>query len=203
MNPAENTAGVARVRKNIALFPLGTVLFPGGLLPLKIFEQRYLDMTKACLRDNEPFGVCLIREGREVGAPAVHERVGCLATIEQWEMPVAGMFHLLARGGERFRVIETSVAPDGLITGEIEIMPPVAPCTPDAECVGLLKRVIVQVGAENFPQPVKLGDGVWVAYRLAEILSLPMAFKQDVLEGVGMGEVFEVISIFIKDNKLR
>jgi Lon protease-like protein len=93
------------------LFPLGTVLFPGGLSPLKIFEQRYLDMTKACLRDNLPFGVCLIREGREVGAPAAPENVGCLATIEQWEMPNSSMFHMLARGGERFRVVATSVAP--------------------------------------------------------------------------------------------
>ena len=91
-------------RRNIALFPLGTVLFPDGLLPLKIFEQRYLDMTKACIRDNQPFGVCLIHEGFEVGAPAAPHSVGCLATIEQWDMPNPGMFHLLARGGERFRI---------------------------------------------------------------------------------------------------
>ena len=61
------------------IFPLGTVLFPGAALPLKIFEQRYLEMTKTCLRDNRPFGVCLIREGREVGDPALPEAIGCLA----------------------------------------------------------------------------------------------------------------------------
>ncbi len=172
----------AAARRHIPLFPLGTVLFPGGLLPLKIFEQRYLDMTKACLRDNQPFGVCLIREGREVGVPAAPESVGCLATIEQWEMPNSSMFHLLARGGERFRIVETTVAPDGLISGEVEMLPPAAPCNPDAECVALLKRVIDQVGAEHFPQPIRLDDGVWVAYRLVDMLNLPTGFKQRVLK---------------------
>ena len=168
-------------RRHIPLFPLGTVLFPGGLLPLKIFEQRYLDMTKACLRDNQPFGVCLIREGREVGAPATPETVGCLATIEQWEMPNSSMFHLLARGGERFRIVGTTVASDGLMSAEVEVLPPASPCSPDADCVALLKRAIDQVGAENFPQPLRLDDGAWVAYRLVEMMNLPAVYKQGVL----------------------
>ena len=82
----------------VPLFPLGTVLFPGGLLPLKVFEQRYVDMTKACLRDSTPFGVCLIREGREIGQPATPQSTGCLATIEQWDVPHPNLFELLARG---------------------------------------------------------------------------------------------------------
>ena len=167
---------------HIFLFPLGTVLFPGGLLPLKIFEQRYLEMTKACLRDNLPFGVCLIREGREVGMAAVPEPVGCLATIEQWDMPHTGMFHLLARGGERFRILGTRVATNGLLSGDVEMLPPVKACAPDADCVGLLQRVIEQVGAENFPQPICLDDAAWVAYRVAEMLPIPMAEKQLLLE---------------------
>ena len=88
----------------IPLFPLGTVLFPGGLLPLRIFEQRYLEMAKACLRDGTPFGVCLIREGSEVGTPATHEELGCLARITQWDMQQLGLLQLVAQGGERFRV---------------------------------------------------------------------------------------------------
>src|SRR5918995_6119962 len=95
--------------REIHIFPLNTVLFPGGLLPLKIFEQRYIEMTKACLRDNRPFGVCLIREGREVGDPAVPETIGCLATIEKWDMPQLGLFQLVARGSERFRLLDTTV----------------------------------------------------------------------------------------------
>ena len=186
--------------RNIFLFPLGTVLFPGGLLPLKIFEQRYLDMTKVCLRDNLPFGVCLIHEGFEVGTPAAPHSVGCLATIEQWDMPNPGMFHLLARGGERFRIRETSVAANGLISGDVDLLPPAEPCSPDAECVALIKRVIEQVGAENFPQPLKLDEGAWVAYRVAEMMSFPMAIKQGMLEMDTVSGVFNENKKSIKIN---
>ena len=188
------------LRQTIFLFPLGTVLFPNGALPLKIFEQRYLDMTKACIRDNLPFGVCLIREGREVGTAAVPEPVGCLAMIEQWEMPNASMFHLLARGGERFRLLNTQVAVNGLLSGEVEILPPLEPCAADADCVVLLKRVIDQVGAENFPQPLKLDDGEWVAYRLAEMLPMGMAEKQALLELGRVEELSNRIKNIIKTN---
>ena len=175
-------------------------MFPGGSLPLKIFEQRYLDMTKACIRDNLPFGVCLIREGHEVGVSATPESVGCLATIEQWDMPNPGMFHLLARGGERFRVIETSVASNGLMSAEVEMLPDAEPCRPDAECVVLVRSVIDRVGAESFPQPVKLDDGAWVAYRLAEMVSLPMTIKQRLLEQDGASDVAAEIKKSIKTN---
>src|SRR5215510_2335901 len=96
--------------REIFLFPLGTVLYPEGMLPLKVFEQRYIEMTKTCLRDESPFGVCLIREGAEVGTAALPETVGSLATIVQWDMPQLGLFHLLARGGRRFRARRTRVA---------------------------------------------------------------------------------------------
>jgi uncharacterized protein len=200
VNGAVTASITPGARRNIFLFPLGTVLFPGGLLPLKIFEQRYLDMTKACLRDNLPFGVCLIREGHEVGVPAVHESVGCLATIEQWDMPNTGIFHLLAQGGERFRILDTSVSANGLISAEVEMLPPADPGSPDVDCIALLKRVIGQVGAENFPQPVKLHDGAWVAYRVAEMISLPQAQKQLMLEMDAVAEIFSEINKLIKTN---
>ncbi len=198
-HPAEDDVDRGR-RRNIFLFPLGAVLFPGGLLPLKIFEQRYLEMTKVCLRDNLPFGVCLIREGHEVGAPAAPERVGCLATIEHWDIPSTGIFHLLARGGERFRVLQTSVAANGLITGEVEMLASAEPCSPDPDCVALLTRVIDQVGVENFPRPVRLDDGAWVAYRVAEIMSYPMVMKQHLLEINAVAGVFSEIIKLIKTN---
>lgn len=187
-------------RKNIFLFPLGTVLFPGGALPLKIFEQRYLEMTKACIRENLPFGVCLIREGREVGTAAVPEPIGCLATIEQWDMPHTGMFHLQARGSERFRIHETRVAANGLLSGDVEILPPVETCAPDADCVGLLQRVIEQAGAENFPQPIRLDDAAWVVYRIAEMLPMPLAEKQLLLQITRAADLFERIIKYIKTN---
>ena len=100
---------------SIPIFPLDTVLYPGGLLPLKIFEQRYLDMTKACVRDATPFGVCRIREGVEVGLPAVPEPVGCTALIEEWEMPHLGVFQLQTRGQHPFRIVHQTTQSDGLI----------------------------------------------------------------------------------------
>ncbi len=175
---AENAGG----NRKIFLFPLGTVLYPGGALPLKIFEQRYLDMTKACIRDNLPFGVCLIREGREVGDPAVPQSVGCVVTIEQWEMPVSSMFHLLVRGGERFRIHATRVAANGLMSGDVEMLPPATPAASDHTCAELLKRMIEEIGAEHFPQPLRFDDAAWVVYRLAEVLPLDGALKQYFLE---------------------
>ena len=70
----------------LPLFPLGSVLFPGGTMALRIFEQRYLDMAKVCLKTDVPFGITLIREGNEVGTPAVPEAVGTLAYVTHWDM---------------------------------------------------------------------------------------------------------------------
>ena len=170
------------------IFPLGTVLFPGGTLPLKIFEQRYIEMTKACIRDERPFGVCLIREGTEVGTPAVPESVGCLATIERWDMPQMGLFHLVARGGERFRLLDTRAAKNGLLSGSIERIAPDSAGEVDPACREVLKLIIERVGEENFPKPLALDDAAWVGYRLAEILPLDMRLKQELLELRDAGE---------------
>ena len=104
----------------IPIFPLGLVLFPGAMLPLKIFEQRYQEMTKACLRDDTVFGVCCIRQGQEVGAPAEHAQVGCSARISEWDMPHPNLFHLFCRGERVFRVVDVRVEPNGLIIGQVE-----------------------------------------------------------------------------------
>jgi len=169
--------------REISIFPLNTVLFPGGVLPLRIFEQRYLEMTKACLRDSTPFGACLIREGTEVGTPAVPCSVGCLATITQWDMPQPGLFHLLARGGGRFRILRTHTAANGLIAADIELLPTVPePPQLDAACCSVLRNVIGEVGADRFPAPIDLENANWVAYRLAEILPIHLTEKQSLLE---------------------
>jgi Lon protease-like protein len=171
-----------RIQK-IHIFPLNTVLYPDGVLPLKVFEQRYIEMTKACLRDSLPFGVCLIREGREVGAPAVPEPVGCLATIERWDMPQLGVFQLLTRGGGRFRIREMQVAPNHLITALVDpIAPDSAADEVDPLCREVLAAIIEKVGAERFPAPARLDDAAWVGYRLAEILPLDARVKQELLE---------------------
>ena len=169
--------------QEIFIFPLNTVLYPEGVLPLKVFEQRYVEMTKACLRDERPFGVCLIREGREVGTAAVPEPVGCLATIESWDMPQLGVFHLVARGGGRFRIREMRVAPNHLISATIEPIPPDDGAHGvDPLCREVLRAIIEKVGAEHFPAPARVDDAAWVGYRLAEVLPLDANVKQALLE---------------------
>ena len=100
----------------------GTVLFPGGALPLRIFEQRYMEMAKACLRDSAPFGVCLIREGREVGAPAVPERVGCLARIADWDMPQLGLLQVTARGESASASSSSACRPTAWCARRVELL---------------------------------------------------------------------------------
>ncbi len=97
-----------RSRSRSPLFPLKTVLFPGGLLPIKVFEQRYIDMAKACLKSGRPFGVCLITQGDEVAtvpgvAPEI-ANVGTLARIVDWDMPQLGILHVATQGESRFQV---------------------------------------------------------------------------------------------------
>lgn len=167
------------------IFPLGTVLFPGGVLPLKIFEQRYLDMTKACLRDGTPFGVCLIREGREVGTPAVPSSIGCMARIREWDMPQLGIFLLITEGTERFHLGETRVDRSGLLIGDVEPLPLPAdpPLPPEFDpCVSMLKVIVEKIGEDKLPSTACYEDPAWVAYRLAEFLPLESPARQRLLE---------------------
>ncbi|HEX6320978.1 MAG TPA: LON peptidase substrate-binding domain-containing protein [Burkholderiales bacterium] len=169
---------------DVPLFPLNAVLFPGGRLPLRIFEQRYMDMAKACLRDGSPFGVCLIREGREVGAPATPVDVGCLARIGHWDMPQLGLLQITALGAQRFRIVERKVETSGLGRASIELLPgDTDAAVPEscAGCVRLLERVIEQQGA-LFEPPHRLDSASWVSARLAELLPLPLPAKQELLE---------------------
>ena len=167
------------------IFPLNLVLFPGGSLPLKIFEQRYQEMTKNCLRDDAPFGVCCIRNGQEVGAPAEHEPIGCSARIVDWEMPHPGLFHLNCAGEAKFQLVDSHIQKNGLIRGSVEWLVdnggPVEPREFDA-CRHALERFIEHAGERFLTGPTALDDPSWVSYRLAEILPVDVRVKQDLLE---------------------
>jgi len=177
---------------DLALFPLGTVLFPDGLLPLRLFEQRYLEMGKACLRDAAPFGVCRIREGSEVGAPATPEPVGCVARIVQWDMQQLGVLQIVAQGTQRFRILERRLQADGLARATVELLPeePDAP-VPErlAACRQLLERIAAEHGERVFAQPFRFESSAWVGARLAEVLPLPGPLKQQLLELDGVARL--------------
>jgi len=193
------------VTSEIPIFPLRTVLFPDGLLPLKIFEQRYLDMTKACIRDDSPFGVCLIREGGEVGEPALPFQVGCTARIAEWDMPHLGMFHLLCRGERVFRIVEHWTGKNGLVSALVQEREPALRDALPAdfqELGALLGRIIDQVGAESFPAPVLLDDAQWVGCRLSEALPLDPEVKQRLLEAGSAHQRLEQLKALLKDKSV-
>lgn len=170
--------------EDLPLFPLNTVLFPGGRLPLRIFESRYMDMAKACLKDGSAFGVCLIREGNEVGAPAIPTSVGTLARIVTWDMPQLGLLHVTARGERRFRILSRSVQRDGLARASVKVLDEETDAAVPEDClrcVKLLERVIEQQPG-LLEQPHRLDSCAWVGARLAELLPLPLEAKQALLE---------------------
>ena len=142
-----------------------------------------MEMTKICIGEGRPFGVCLIKEGRETGIPAVPQEVGCLARITQWEMPQLGVFHLSTEGTQRFRIVRSSTRKDGLISAVIETLPgdpQVAPA--EAFCGDVLKSIIEKMGAVHFPAPHHFDDAAWIGYRLGELLPISLNAKQLLLQ---------------------
>jgi Lon protease-like protein len=153
----------------IPLFPLSSVLYPRGLLPLRIFEARYVDMTKSCIGNDEVFGVCLIREGREVGAPATPEEWGCTARIEDWDVPAPGLFTLRARGERIFRIRERFTTPSGLTRALVQLLPERSPMSvPDRykHLPTLLERVANELKPESLAPPLQLDNADLVAYQI-------------------------------------
>jgi Lon protease-like protein len=169
---------------SIALFPLNIVLFPGGPLPLRIFETRYLDMVGRCLREDRGFGVALIREGNEVG-PAHTYEVGTLATITDFNQLPDGVLGISCVGRQRFRILGRSVARDGLNLAEVDVLEPepnVSVPAHHARLADLLNTVLPQLGEAYTGISMRLEDAAWVGHRLAEILPIDLHEKQNLLE---------------------
>jgi len=169
---------------SIALFPLNIVLFPDGPLPLRIFETRYVDMVRRCMRGELNFGVVLIREGGEVG-PAETFDVGTSARVMDFDQLPGGLLGLSCVGERRFRILNRSVQADGLNMGGVEWLDrePVVPVPPrHARLADLLRSVLPQLGEVYTGIDMRLDDAAWVGHRLAEILPIPLQEKQQYLE---------------------
>jgi len=169
----------------LPLFPLRTVLFPGGLLPLRIFEPRYVDMVGRCLRGNEAFGVLLLRAGGETGPIGEVAGVGTSARIVDFRTLPDGLLGLTCRGERRFRLQRRVTQADGLHVGEVEWLPE-PESSPLEPAQGPLVRVLQQVLAElgetaRFLEP-RYDDAGWVGCRCAELLPLDAAARQRLLE---------------------
>jgi Lon protease-like protein len=169
----------------LALFPLHTVLFPGGPLNLRIFEPRYLDMVRDCLKHDRGFGVCLIREGQEAARAAHTFDVGTVVRITDWNRLEDGLLGITTVGEGRFRVRERRVQSDELLVAGVEPLP-AEPRTavPDAyqRLVTLLEALLDKLDPLYARLPRAPEDATWVGYRLTELLPLPLTRKQYFLE---------------------
>ena len=168
----------------VPFFPLRTVLYPGGPLPLRIFETRYLDMISQCLKNDSLFGVLLIRAGSETGLASTYD-VGTLARITDWYQGNDGLLGITAVGEQRFRLLSSSRQADGLNIGEIELLSDeVGPALPDEfkPLAQILSGILDDLGRlyESIDRNYENAD--WVGYRFAEILPITPEQKQSCLE---------------------
>ena len=169
----------------LPLFPLNTVLFPGGVLTLRIFEARYLDMVSACLKQDSGFGVCLIRSGAEVGQAADIHEVGTLAKITDWAQREDGLLGITCQGERRFRIRSQALMPNRLWTGDVELLSdaPEQPVPARLQTlVALFKELNERTGYHS-PDMLQSATQVnGLSYRLAELLPVDLPEKQMLLE---------------------
>lgn len=169
----------------IPLFPLNTVLFPGGTLPLRIFEPRYMEMISACMKEQTGFGVSLILSGKEVGEAATPYDVGTLVRIVDWDQRDDGLLGITVRGERRFRARSSEVRPSHLIIAEVELLDestPIAIPSRYERTVPLLRDLIERLGGMHVEQTPHYDDAVWVSGRLAELLPIDLPQKQYLLQ---------------------
>jgi uncharacterized protein len=170
--------------QEVPLFPLKTVLFPGGPLPLRIFEPRYLDMIGRSLRLKQQFGVILIKHGSEVGEAETYD-VGTMAEIVDWYQGSDGLLGVTAHGRQRFRLKRKSRQDDGLYVGEVKRLaaePSIRLPEEYQPMAKLLEQVLEGLGKHYHDIDKAYDDATWVSYRFAEILPLPAETKQSLLE---------------------
>ena len=175
---------------SLPLFPLSTVLFPGGSLALRVFEVRYLDMVRKCRHAGAPFGVVALTAGQEVrraGAPEEQfQAQGTLAAIEELHTPQPGLITLRCRGTERFRITHQHLLPHGLWLADVQQLPgdPHVPVPADLRRVATMLAQVLAAqhgGTGAAPTPEQLQDCGWVANRWCELLPVPQELKQHLM----------------------
>jgi uncharacterized protein len=204
---------------NIPLFPLNTVLFPQGLLPLRVFEVRYTDMVRDCLRTNTPFGVVNITRGGDAKASSDPEHclIGTLATVVDFDMHEPAVLMIAAQGGQRLKVIATHAQASGLIRADVTLLADSdggAIPQEQQKCAALLAQIIKELEQQHeqaeksgqkpfaFPvsKPYHLDDAGWVANRFAELMPIARTSKQMLLEQSNSNERLNWIHDFLKEK---
>ena len=203
----------------LPIFPLNTVLFPGGVLPLRIFEARYMDMVRRAMRDSTDFGIVLIRKGHEVGERGVDtEEVGCRARIDDWNMEQLGVLQIATTGTDRFTITGRHVEADGLLIADVEPVEiePALPLPEEAAaCRTLLRRIVQRLEDDLAPtgdseksmpfpisKPYLFDDSTWVGNRLAEVLPIPIAAKQKLMALTDGPTRLKILEQYLKQHGL-
>jgi Lon protease-like protein len=211
----------------VPLFPLSTVLFPQGVLPLRVFEARYLDMVRDCMREGTLFGVCLITDPRasEVSRTTALAQVGCLARIDAWDMKQLGLLHIRAVGQDRIRLLHTEAQADGLRVSDVELVDPDDDAPVPSEhrpCVDLLTRILDDLRAQfeerrlaedgphdndvlgrpPFAEPFHMDSSAWVSNRLCEVLPVPLKAKQRLMELTDAPTRLQIVHTYLKQHSV-
>lgn len=186
MSRSEEHASVSDTPVELPLFPLNTVLFPGGPLPLRIFEPRYVDLVRRCMPEGKPFGVVQIKAGAEAGGPITSTAdVGTAARIIDFTQLPEGLLGVLCVGERRFRLLRRWQQSDGLNVGEVQWLDDEpAMSVPDeyAHLAQLAKRAVEEMATVYGNVPKRFDDAAWVGYRLAELMPMGSIDKQACLE---------------------
>jgi uncharacterized protein len=195
----------------LPLFPLQAVLFPGGLLSLKVFEARYLDLMAACLREQQPFGVVALRKGSEVRDGKVRvefESTGVLAQLLDVDSAQPGILNVRCKGTSRFAIASSQQREDGLWLAQCKALPDDAVMRPSRalrDSVQALANAIVTLeaqGSSPFLQPYELDNAGWVANRWCEILPIPLAAKQKLMELPDAAVRLKVVDEFLRSKEV-
>ena len=198
----------ATILQELPLFPLNTVLFPGGILPLRIFETRYLDMVSHCLKNDRGFGVVTIHEAREAGGqPTSIHPVGTLARIVDFDPTDDGLLGITCLGVQRLRVVGHRVQPDHLLIGEVQWLPddPVESPLPSHEPLARVLRDLLENEELQFYARFLAPDwenAAWIGNRLAEILPLPLHIRQALLEMTNPRERLDILLAIFQEQRI-
>lgn len=190
------------------LFPLKTVLFPGGVLPLKIFETRYLDMVSYCLKNDSGFGVVMIYEGNEMGIqPTSIHPIGTLARIVDFDLLDDGLLGVTGLGVQRLRVVGHRIQPDHLLIGQVLWLPddPVLPPLPSHEpLVRVLRDVLDQENLATYARFLAPDwrDAAWIGNRLTELLPLPLHIRQALLEMTEPHQRLDILLAMFQEQRI-
>ncbi|MGQ7844126.1 LON peptidase substrate-binding domain-containing protein [Granulosicoccus sp. 3-233] len=169
----------------LPLFPLSSIVLPDGLMPLRLFERRYIDMIKDCFRNDSGFGVCLIKSGREAGGVAEPYPLGTRVSIVDFDQGSDGLLHITVKGEEEFRLLTYVTADSGLLVGEVEVFAarPPTPMLPEFELLAKkLDLILSYLETDIHFEQMRLDDADWVSHRLLEVLPLASEAKYELLQ---------------------